>query len=102
MPFLFKTDFFVLVMLRRMELFVCLAMLRYSPSSSLFCLLSDPNSSKWTSLVLVLGTYRFQFFKVDLLGSSTFGKLTSVSIYLPYKTIVERSKMVRLRGIFNM
>ena len=102
MPSLFKMDFFILAVLRRMGLFVCLAVLRCSPSGSLFCLLNGPNSSKWTSLVLLLGTYRFQSSKVDLLNNSAFGLLAPVSICLPYKTIIERSKMVRSRIIFNM
>lgn len=102
MPSLFKTDFFILVVFRRMGLFVCLAVLRYSPFGFLICLLNGPNSSKWTSLVFFLGTYRFQSSKVDLLSNSAFGLLASVFIYLPYKTIIDRSKMVRLRVIFNM
>ena len=68
----------------------------------LFCLLSGPNPSKWTSPALLLGAYRFQSSKVDLSSSSAFGLLASVSICLPHKTIAERPKVVRTRGVFNM
>ena len=102
MPSSFNTDLFTLAVLRPMGLFVCLAVLRCSPSGSLFCLLSGPNPSKWTSPALLLGAYRFQSSKVDLSSSSAFGLLASVSICLPHKTIAERPKVVRTRGVFNM
>ena len=102
MPSSFNTDLFTLAVLRPMGLFVCLAVLRCSPSGSLFCLLSGPNPSKQTSPALLLGAYRFQSSKVDLSSSSAFGLLASVSICLPHKTIAERPKVVRTRGVFNM
>ena len=59
----FNTDPFTLAVLRPMGLFVCLAVLRCSPSGSLFCLLSGPNPPQlyfWVLTAFNLPKWTFQ------------------------------------------